>query len=491
MSLRNLLGTVGLALPLAIVLGLCNPLRAAEPVERRPVPDDAAQAKATALVQEIFGRQPRQTAEERRTLAQKLLAQAQGTADDAAARFVLLRLARDTAAGAGDLELSLEAVDAMAEGFQIDAAAMKVEAVETAARGAATAAQHKAAAEGALSLADEAMRRDDVETATRLDRIAVAAARKGRDGVLVNKAVAHGREVEKAARAYRKVKSALATLEQSPADPEANLAVGRYLCLTKGDWSKGIPMLALGSDEPLKGLAARELKPPADAAGQAALGDAWWDVAEQDEGTAKDQLRSRAAAWYRKALPDLSGLAKAKAQKRIDEVQPTPADAEKPKKHYFDAQGKRSMAVLAHMHSWKNDGSRFLEIEKVADGYRLTCSADPQARYGVMIVLLNEDIAKKKLVASVTVEKGECALSLRAKSVPLTGLPHSGADVAVPTGEKQRIEFGVEKAAAIARLNGQPAEVRRNDPANFGFFALCVGQGCSVVVHELEFRDLK
>ncbi len=35
--------------------------------------------------------------------------------------------------------------------------------------------------------------------------------------------------------------------------PQANLVVGRYLCFTKGDWKKGLPLLALGSDADAQG----------------------------------------------------------------------------------------------------------------------------------------------------------------------------------------------------------------------------------------------
>ena len=40
--------------------------------------------------------------------------------------------------------------------------------------------------------------------------------------------------------------------------PPANLTVGKYYCFQKGDWEKGLPMLALGQDETLKALPPRK-----------------------------------------------------------------------------------------------------------------------------------------------------------------------------------------------------------------------------------------
>ena len=39
--------------------------------------------------------------------------------------------------------------------------------------------------------------------------------------------------------------------------PEANLAVGKYLCLVKGDWEWGVLMLALGNDDAFSIVAER------------------------------------------------------------------------------------------------------------------------------------------------------------------------------------------------------------------------------------------
>jgi hypothetical protein len=83
-------------------------------------------------------------------------------------------------------------------------------------------------------------------------------------------------------------------------------------------------MLALGADEGLKSLAAKELVQPVSSADQAKLGDAWWQAAEKEKTATRKPMQDRAAFWYRRAVTGLTGLLKDKVEKRLDEL---PADA--------------------------------------------------------------------------------------------------------------------------------------------------------------------
>lgn len=56
---------------------------------------------------------------------------------------------------------------------------------------------------------------------------------------------------------------------------------------------------------------------PGDAAGRARLADEFWKRAEGANETDRSALIERAEYWYRKALPGLSGLARAKAVQRL------------------------------------------------------------------------------------------------------------------------------------------------------------------------------
>jgi hypothetical protein len=88
----------------------------------------------------------------------------------------------------------------------------------------------------------------------------------------------------------------------------------------KGDWARGLPLLAKGSDPALKALAQKDLLNPADAAAQMAVGDGWWDLSEKEASAAKDNLKDHACRWYAKAAERLTGLNRTKIERRLNEV---------------------------------------------------------------------------------------------------------------------------------------------------------------------------
>src|SRR2546422_5551464 len=107
-------------------------------------------------------------------------------------------------------------------------------------------------------------------------------------------------------RAFGPVKAARKTLETTPLDAGACLQAGRFLCFYKRDWESGIPLLALGSDSGLKAVAAQEQTKPNDAAGMAAVGDAWSSLMPK-AGTLKPRYEERVLFWYQKAWPQSQG----------------------------------------------------------------------------------------------------------------------------------------------------------------------------------------
>ena len=98
---------------------------------------------------------------------------------------------------------------------------------------------------------DQAVGKDNFAVAEQLDKLALVEARKAREKELIAQAQGRIIEVAEITKAFETAKAAKATLEKTPDDPEANLAMGKYFCLVKGDWDKGVPMLALGQDGPL------------------------------------------------------------------------------------------------------------------------------------------------------------------------------------------------------------------------------------------------
>jgi hypothetical protein len=82
-----------------------------------------------------------------------------------------------------------------------------------------------------------------------------------------------------------------------------------------------VPFLLKGSDAALKKIAEADAATPADPQSQAALGDLWSEYTSKPlPAPMRYGVLERARFWYFKAQPALSGLAKAKVEKRIGEL---------------------------------------------------------------------------------------------------------------------------------------------------------------------------
>ena len=300
-----------------LVFLIATPLSAQDTEKKLPVPSDAAQAQAMKLFKEVYGDEyaHAKTTDLKKAMAEKLLKKAEELSDDPTSKFVLLKIAKDISVQAVDGEQAFQAIDKMAEAFQINSLEMKTAVLTGLAKKARTAADHKSIAEQALSLMDEAVGADNLDTATQLGELALPEARRARDSQLLSQVKAKVIEVSALAKSYEEVKAAMKVLEDKPTDPAANVVVGRYLCFAKGDWDKGVAMLALGNDD-LRATAILELRGAASSDEQMKLADAWWELSEK-EGFAKKQLQGRARYWYQKASFEATGLVKGENRKAI------------------------------------------------------------------------------------------------------------------------------------------------------------------------------
>ena len=107
-------------------------------------------------------------------------------------------------------------------------------------------------------------------------------------------------------------------LVDTPDDPTANQNYGEYLCYYLGEYEKGMTYLWKAADAGYKTVAPRELVQPAEAAKQVELADAWWNLSEKERIEMRRQgMQARAVYWYSAAEPNLTGLDKIKAAKRV------------------------------------------------------------------------------------------------------------------------------------------------------------------------------
>src|SRR5262249_49638139 len=149
--------------------------------------------------------------------------------------------------------------------FEVDAVEMKVKALTAAAKGTPASAA-KAVGELALGAADEATRADRFADALALVGVAESAGRRSQTPALISRAQARDKELKALQKEFAAAKEAAETLKTKEDDPAANALTGRYLCLRKGDWDKGLPHLAKSDDPALAALAKKDLEKPTTAA---------------------------------------------------------------------------------------------------------------------------------------------------------------------------------------------------------------------------------
>ncbi len=280
------------------------------------IPDEAAQKSAAAVIAEVYKPDYDQakTAAEKIVLAKKLLGEGIATQDDAVSRFVLFKIARDMAAQQGDLMTAFAVIDQIDLEFEADLHSMQLDAAQTAIKELKTPAEHLAVVGLLTTHVEKAVAIDQYDIAEEFSEVMLSSARKSKDSPLIKQVTAQSKMVLEIAAEFAKIKEAIVELEAKPSDPEANLTVGKFLCFFKGDWERGVVMLALSDDQDYKALASLELEDQPD---PLKIGDGWWKIADSLDGTAEIRTKAHAARWYRKALPGLSGLSKTRVERLI------------------------------------------------------------------------------------------------------------------------------------------------------------------------------
>jgi hypothetical protein len=285
-----------------------------QPAKKRlPVPDKKSQEAASALIGELYRDELVKALKDddaRLKLAQTLLFEARDTNDNPAGKYVLLHEAAQLAARSCDAGTALQALEELASGFDVDAAQhlrKKLEVLDIASKVPKTSkeAQH-GVVDAAVVLLEEAVAADDYETAAALGAIADVAAKKTKSVALVSGIRQRNEEVKAMLKEFAQVKPAIEALKKDPKDNQANLEAGKYYALVKGNWDKGLPMLAQGAGVPLKKLAKLELTDPQKTKDQVELANGWFEQAKNFKDIAQVHALLRSYRWGQQALAHAS-----------------------------------------------------------------------------------------------------------------------------------------------------------------------------------------
>lgn len=297
------------------------PVAATQP-SRLAVPAEPQQRAAEEQVKEVFGQRLRDahTPDDCRKLAGMLLDTATQTSE-ADARFVLLRESENCAVLAGDVDAAFAARAALRSSFDISCWPPAYELFPQLDRIATSPEARRSLCGAMLAAACDSLGADQFASARSLAEQALAVARKLDDRDLSLQAGSSLAWVDLCQTEKKRIAPALALLLTKPDEPAANAAVGRYECLIKHHWSRGLPMLARGNDPALQMLAAGELENPTNPHDSLKVADGWWAYSETQSQALRPDIRLHAGMWYSTTVSGLSGLSKLKAEERSAEYE--------------------------------------------------------------------------------------------------------------------------------------------------------------------------
>jgi hypothetical protein len=292
-----------------------------------PVPDEAARAKSLELLKTLYSQEAEDARkpDQRSKVVSKLLSEATKVQEHPADYYELLRIVREMAVSIGDVTTALKALELVEQKFEVDAVALRLEALEGLAKtvkgSKGAQANVETLVKQAEGLVDLAIERDDFDQAQRAHEQWLAFARIQGEREEIQAATQAKSGVEAGRKAFAAVPAATTKLAADPNDALANEAVGRYLCFVKGHWTEGLPHLQRGADVNLRVVATIDLDSSRSPQQTIALADKYWDMAGDHKLPISRQLHLRAAHCYQQAFAQLpGGLEKVKAQKRLAET---------------------------------------------------------------------------------------------------------------------------------------------------------------------------
>jgi hypothetical protein len=374
------------------------------------IPDAAAQRNAMKRVRDVFGTQMdgAKLPADKLKLAQQLLRAGMDEQADLDGRYVLLTLASDNGSSAGSFDTASQAIDELSRSHLVDAIELKANSASTAAKVIRSLQERVQFVANINIVIEQAVDEDRYEVAVQLGNLAVATARLSDDPNAIRNSAAQLTRVREMQSGYVEIKPAIDTLGHKPTDVDANLKVGRFLCLVKGDWQHGPPLLAIGGTSDIAKLASTELAGAGSTKDQIALGDGWWNLADKLPERQKLIVQRHAANWYHQALASVDkGLLRQKLEQRIQLC----ADDATP--------AKIQNAKTGDLIEWKFDNLSKFEQLKVVASWRRT---PPKTTLGGQVVNSSLVITREKspyLITGPIVVRSGATLTIESGAVLL------------------------------------------------------------------------
>jgi len=293
--------------------------------KRAPIPSKEAQDKIQNLLQELYADDFAKAKKDpalRARLAQTLLFEGKETKDNIAGRYVLFTKAHQLAAEAGDVSTALQAVDELGRDFLIPAVTvfqMKIAMLQKASQAVGAAPDaYQAVIERALLTLDDTLDADDFPSSLALIVAAEQSARKLKSlPIYVTMRKRHD-EISRLQKEFARWQPFADRFAKDPDDADAGHEMGKYHALVKGDWERGLPLLARGTKSDLQSLAASDLKMPDTDGARRVVALGWYTFGtnKATDASLRPQALLRAYHWYQEnfatALDDQRSVLEAK-----------------------------------------------------------------------------------------------------------------------------------------------------------------------------------
>jgi hypothetical protein len=300
-----------------------------KPVERVEVPEGDALKSAQTAVAGVYGDRIRAATkpEDKQKLAADLLKTASGDSN-AARSYAMLLEARKLALASFDVSLGLQILDEQVRRFEVDRVALLDKLLGEFAPRSLALPQRELLVDEAYAATFVALKEGKVALADSLSTLATSSASKAKDPQ--KKKIT--KELRDRVVAVKGLHDAMLTatekLKSAPDDEAAHLAVGRYEAFVLGDFKKGAEHLAQGSNAQLAAIAKQQLEAKSDDE-RLEVASAWAALVSDLKLGERLGLQRHVVEECRELLPNLTGLAKAQAEKHIAAFEAVVTEAEK------------------------------------------------------------------------------------------------------------------------------------------------------------------
>ena len=204
---------------------------------------------------------------------------------------------------------------------------MKIQALTRAGNAVSSPDAYQSVVDGSLSLLEDALAADDFPAANKLLATAEHAGTKLKNVNLVASIRKRPADIARLQKEFAHWQPFADRLANNPRDAEANSEMGKYQAFLKGNWERGLPLLAQGTKGPLQELAALEGTEPREA-DYIRLAQGYFEQAQKLKDLQQTHVLLRSYYWYQQVLAaGMPGKGTDQVEQRMQDIMKrVPAD---------------------------------------------------------------------------------------------------------------------------------------------------------------------